>query len=109
VPGYDARYVARPITEDPSDRPVSLKGDAVLRIRLEPASGVDLTSAGATRTYTGSTRLRADTEVVNEAVLIGDFESVMTWVLGVDGKQPFRVTTLSNPNRLVIDVSTGTG
>lgn len=109
VPGYDVRYVPRPITEDPSDRPVAVKGDAVLRIRLEPASGVDLTSPSATVTYTGAKRLRADTDVVNEAVLIGDFESVMTWVLGVDGRQPFLVTTLSDPSRLVIDVSTAAG
>jgi hypothetical protein len=109
IPGYDVRYVRRPITEDPSDRPVTLQGDSVLRIRLEPASTVDLASENAVVTYTGSKRLRADTEAVNEAVLIGDFEAVMTWVLGVDGRQPFRVTELSGPNRLVIDVSAGTG
>jgi hypothetical protein len=109
VPGYDVRYVARPITEDPSDRPVALEGGSVLRIRLEPASTVDLASADAVVTYTGSKRLRADTEAVTEAALIGDFEAVMTWVLGVDGRQPFRVTELSGPSRLVIDISTAAG
>lgn len=33
-----------------------------------------------------------------------DFEAVVTWVLGVSSSRPFRVTELSEPTRLVVDV-----
>ncbi len=34
-----------------------------------------------------------------------DFEAVVEWAIGVDGEQPFTVTLLKNPNRVVIDVA----
>ena len=43
---------------------------------------------------------------VKEVVQAGDFEAVVTYGIGVDRKRPIKVSTLSNPSRLVIDVST---
>ncbi|CAB4961068.1 unannotated protein [freshwater metagenome] len=106
LPGYDVRYVDGPIRADPSDQVLAVDGSAYLLIRLEPASGVDLMADGAPTTYTGPGVIRGDTVVVREAVAAGDFEAVMSWVLGVDGRQAFRVTELTGPPRLVIDVST---
>lgn len=106
VPGYDVRYVSAPIRIDPSDRIVAVKGTHFLRIRLEPASGVDLTSSPVKRTYRGPTRVSGNTTAVKEAVLTGDFEAVMSWVLGVDGKRPFVVTSLTSPSRVVVDIAT---
>jgi len=34
-----------------------------------------------------------------------DFEAVVEWAAGVDGEQPFKVTLLQGPNRVVIDVA----
>ncbi|HEU0075979.1 MAG TPA: hypothetical protein VFS30_18440 [Dehalococcoidia bacterium] len=34
-----------------------------------------------------------------------DFEAVVEWAVGVDGEQPFTVTLLEAPNRVVIDVA----
>jgi len=105
VPGYAVRYVKAPIREDPSNKVVIVAGNAFLQIRLEPASGTDLASNNAKQTYTGPDRIRSDSAVVTEAVLTGDFEAVMSWVLGVDGRHPFRVSTLQSPSRLVVDIA----
>jgi hypothetical protein len=40
-----------------------------------------------------------------ELVQTGHFEAVSNWTAGVRGKPPFRVSTESNPARLVIDVA----
>ena len=73
---------------------------------MEPALDADLTQESAPRTYTGPTRFSPDTAAVVELVRAGGFEAVLTWAIGVEGEQPFRVTRLQNPPRLVIDVST---
>ncbi len=35
---------------------------------------------------------------------IGDFEGVLTWVIGIDQQRPFRVTTQDGPARVIVDV-----
>lgn len=105
VPGYDIRYVEPPVRADGSGDEVAVAGSAVLRIRMEPALDADLTQESAPRTYRGPTRFSPDTASVAELVRIGGFEGVLTWAVGVEGEQPFRVTRLQDPPRLVIDLS----
>ena len=106
VPGYDVRYVDKPVTEDPSNRTIAVLGDRVLRIRLDPASGVDLTSSTAQPSYEGSNRLAGPGQVIVEAVRLGDFESILQWGLGIKtGTHAFGVSTLTKPSRLVVDVA----
>ncbi len=105
TPGYRVRYVRPPIIEDPSGRTVRVAGTAFLSIRMEPASGFDLTGPRG-QVYTGPARIdgsSAGGDVVEEVVLTGDFEAVMNWVIGLDGRAPFRVLRLSGPPRLVVD------
>jgi hypothetical protein len=105
TPGYRVRYVQPPIIEDPSGRTVRVAGTAFLSIRMEPASGFDLTGPRG-QVYTGPSRIdgsSAGGDVVEEVVLTGDFEAVMNWVIGLDGRAPFRVLRLSGPPRLVVD------
>jgi hypothetical protein len=104
VPGYEVGYVERPIVADGSGDEIAVEGAAVLRIRMEPALDADLTQESAPRTYTGPNRFSPDTAVVLELVSTGGFEAVLTWAAGIDGERPFRVTTLSDPPRIVIDV-----
>ncbi len=102
-PGYDVRWVDGPITEDGSGNPVDIEGDAFLQVLVQPASGYDLEAGEPT--YGGPTRLAGpDGGAVTEAVRTGDFEALLTWVLGAGDRLPFTVTTLSSPSRLVIDV-----
>jgi len=105
VPGYDVRYVDRPLRADGSGAPVAVRGGAILRIRMEPALDADLTQASAPRTYTGPTRFEPSTAAIVEVVRTGGFEAVLTWAAGIDGKRPFTVTRLENPSRIVIDVA----
>jgi hypothetical protein len=106
VPGYEVRYVQRPVLADGSGEQVAVDGAAVLLVRMEPALDADLTKESAPRTYTGPNRLRPDTRAVVELVRTGGFESVLTWAAGTDEQRPFRVTRLDSPPRIVIDVAT---
>ena len=104
VPGYDVRYVERPVRADGSGSEVTVAGGAVLRVRMEPALDADLTQESAPPTYTGPTRFSPGTTAVVELVRTGGFEAVLTWAIGVESEQPFRVTRLESPARIVIDV-----
>ena len=104
LPGYDVRYVERPVVADGSGDEVAVDGGAVLLIRMEPALDADLTQESAPRTYTGPQRFTPTTTAVAELVRTGGFEAVLTWAAGVDEKRPFLVSTLESPARLVIDV-----
>ena len=101
---WHAAYEAAPITEDGSGRKVPVKGAAFLVVRFS-AAGADLSQEGAPATYTGPASLEAaDTTRIRQVRRIGDFEGVLTWVIGVDKQRPFRVTTQDTPARVVIDI-----
>lgn len=103
VPGYDVRYVPRPVTQDGSGEAVSVDGAFVARIRMENALDADLSKASAPPTYTGPARIVPTTPEVAELVRVGGFEGVLTWVAGLRDRVDVRVTTLSDPPRLVVD------
>lgn len=104
LPGYDVRYVRRPVTQDGSGKVVRVTGAHVLRVRMENALDADLAKPGAPRTYTGPRRFTPATPEVAELVWIGGFEAVLTWAIGVRDRADFRVLALKAPPRLVVDV-----
>ena len=104
TPGYDVRYVDKPVTEDPSGNPVALAGDHALSVRMTPASGVRFDPGGYTETYTGPKRIPGPGSEITEVVEAGDFEAQSTWVIGLRDKVDFRVSTLTSPTRIVVDV-----
>lgn len=107
VPGHTIDYAQRPVTEDGSGDEVTVKGEAVLHVRFENASGARIEGEKVIRTYTGPERVPATgaESVVTEVVDAGDFEGVVTWVIGLRRRAPLlSVSTLSAPARLVIDV-----
>jgi hypothetical protein len=102
-PGYQVGYQPGPILQDGSGDPVAVEGAAYLVLRVEPASGFD--SGTGTTTYDGPGRVApAGTAHVREVVRTGDFEGVLTWVVGLDEQRPFTVDTLAGPTRLVVDI-----
>jgi hypothetical protein len=82
-------------TQDPSGRRVTLDGSAGVRVVLTTASSM---------TYTGPRDFKPEFPAIREARLVGDFESVTTWGIGLSRPSCLRVFTLASPNRLVIDV-----
>jgi hypothetical protein len=106
VPSYRVEYVAPPFAEDGSGDPISVDGKAFVAVRMEPASGFDLNTAEGELVYKGPKRLEgssAGTSVVKELVRTGDFEAVLSWVIGLEEKVDFRVTTADSPPRLIVD------
>jgi hypothetical protein len=102
--GWKARYEPGPITEDGSGRVVSIKGGAFLVVTMT-AAGADLSREGAPATYTGPASLEAAGATrIQQVRRTGDFEAVLTWVIGVDRQRPFRVTTQESPARVIVDV-----
>ena len=102
--GWKAAYEPGPVTEDGSGRAVRVKGAAFLVVRFT-ASGADLSQEAAPATYTGPTSLEAAGATrIQQVRRTGDFEGVLTWVIGVDRQRPFHVSTQDNPARVVVDV-----
>jgi hypothetical protein len=109
VPGYRVEYVEPPLREDGSGNVVEIDGEAFVVVRMEPASGFDLTTGEGELVYTGPRRISgedAGLRVVRELVRTGDFEAVLSWAVGLEERVGFRVMTLQNPARLVVDFST---
>jgi hypothetical protein len=101
APGYTVRYV-RTLRRDPSGKVIDLLGPRSLRIVLSPANGHDVNTGARTLTTPKRTKWRFDE--VRETAVIGDFEAVFSVGVGLAAKTPFRVRTLHNPTRIVVDV-----
>jgi len=102
-PGYDVSY--QPATtakvEDASGNPVEIAGDAFLVVKLTPVMTAKIDGDQVTKTYTGPKRL-AGADPITEVVKTGDFESVVTWVIGLDQKRSF--TTSTSGSKLVVEI-----
>jgi hypothetical protein len=97
VPRYEVQAQSgSTFVQDASGAPVTLQGSSGLVVVLRNTS-----SAGS---YTGPTDLHPNGTVLREARQVGDFEGVVHWALGLSHPACYRVTTLSNPSRLVIDI-----
>jgi len=104
VPEHRVRYVKQ-LVQDGSGKPVSVAGTADLEVVFHGANAHEDDGTPTVSPRRFSTGLPA----VKEIAQIGDFEAVVTYGIGVDSKRPIKVSTLSNPSRLVIDVSTAGG
>lgn len=106
VPGYRIGYVDPPLKEDGSGNVVQVEGNAFVVVRMELASGFDLTKYEGELVYKGPRRIdgsAAGTSVVQEVVRAGDFEAVLNWAIGLSDRVDFRVRRASSPARLIID------
>ena len=107
VPGYTVGYGPLPARADGSGAEIPLPGaGAKVSVSLNPASGDGWTDG--VRTYFGPSTVTADTAAVTEAKAAGDFEAVLTWVVGLRAMVPFRVLVLDGPPRLVVDFQPAT-
>jgi len=101
APGYRVEYVDK-VTQDGSGAPVPLLGQAFLSVVLNPA---DMHDQNNKTTYKGSQVLTPRHPSLLQAKFAGDFEGYVSWGLGLDDVVGFKVTTLTGPSRIVIDVA----
>lgn len=93
APGYRVSYETAETAkvEDGSGNSVEIEGNAFLVVKLMPAMTATIDGDQVTKTYTGPNRLPGEGPIT-EVVKTGDFESVVTWVIGLDRVRPFLVT-----------------
>lgn len=100
APGVHVEYVDRPVRQCGSGDPVPLPGDAWLEVRLEPA--VAHTEEG--RPTMVERRAEPGLPLVLEIVQTCDFEAVVAWAVAVRSPERFRVSALTDPTRVVVDL-----
>ena len=100
APGYHVSYIDRPVRACGSGEVVPMPGDGWLEIRMQPAQAH--TDAGQP-TVTERTRT-LDLPNLRRLTMTCDFEADVTWVGGVLSPNDFRVLSLRNPARLVVDI-----
>ncbi len=91
------QYVPK-LIGDGSGKVVPIQGKAILRLSLSPA---------VAHTNTGQAivpaRIRYNLPLIQEVVGSGDFEGVVSYGVGISQKTEYRISTLTNPTRIVID------
>ena len=101
VPGYRIGYIDRPVRQCGSGDVVPLAGDGWLSITVQPANAHTEAGEPTVRERERTPRLPA----VLELKLICDFEAMVEVVAGVSSPGRYRVFELTEPGRLVIDIS----
>jgi len=96
---YSARYVSK-VTADPSGLPVNVVGSALLRVTFSSAAGHN---ANGVVTYGPAQRTYAMPELI-QVVNAGDFESVLSFGVGVAKAEPFRMYALPGAGRVVLQI-----
>ena len=103
-PSFQVHYVDQPIADGSGDV-VAVPGDAYLEVMI---SSVGIPAANAPRPGNASAASLAGTVIAQARPVYGGFEAVGQSFVGVrDRERPFRVTVLTNPTRLVVDILSG--
>lgn len=100
VPGYHIEYIDRPVRKCGSGEVTQVGGDGWLEVRMSPANAH--TEQG--RPTVAERERMPRLPLLAELELTCDFEAMVTWVLGVESPNRYRVQELTNPPRLVVDV-----
>jgi hypothetical protein len=102
LPGYTAERVDG-VYSDPKGSPIPLAGQSFLRVVFHGTSAV--CPQPLHRTYTGPAVLTPYYPELLTVSAAGDFEGVLSFGIGLAAQGGYHAFTLTNPDRLVIDVS----
>ena len=98
LPQADISYVESVFSCGPGEL-VPVQGGAILAVRMLAQAHNDQGMSTIP-----ARQLSGQGGVIVEAKMYCDFEGHLDWAIGLKAKKPFKVTTLSNPTRLVIDI-----
>jgi hypothetical protein len=99
-PGFRVRYVAQ-LSYDGSGDDVPLRGRKRLSLALLPARAHDAEGHSG---YAGPRLQQYDLPMLRGVAFTGDFEGVVSFGLTARAKRGYRVFTLTDPSRIVIDL-----
>jgi hypothetical protein len=98
APGYRVRYVSQ--VTDQAGRKLAVAGQAFLAVVFEPARAHD--PGGQATFATGD--LDPGAPALRQVRFAGDFEGQVSFGIGVADRGGFRVSELSDPARVAVDV-----
>lgn len=105
VPGYDVQYKSPPFRDSGEGRVHTVDGTAFLVVRFDRAAIVDFSNTSAPKTYNGPTSLHPNGLAhVRDIELLDATEGVLSWVIGLDSQQPFRVDTTTTPGAVTLSI-----
>ena len=84
-------------TASPRGQAVTLSGTNGVLVVVHPVTNWTA--------YRGPVAFQPDYPVLREARQVENFEGYQQWALGIQGTPCLRVTTLTQPSRLVVDVT----
>lgn len=100
LPGYRVQYVPS-LHFDASGAAVPLSGTAFIQISLTPANAHD---GQGNSVYQGPQVTTFSMPTLRGVAMTGDFEGVVSFGIALSSHAGFRVSTLTSPSRLVIDL-----
>jgi hypothetical protein len=98
-PGYSIRYT-KTLTYDGSGAKVPLRGKRKMSLALQPAYAHNRKGANV---YEGPRLRQLCFPTLRGVAFTGDFEGVVSFGFTTDRRAPYRIFTLRDPNRIVID------
>lgn len=98
VPSYTVtRQPNATFTRSPKGDQVTLEGNAGVLIVIH--------SVNNWIGYSGPTAFHPQYEYLRQALQVENFEGYQQWALGIQGSPCLRVSLLTSPNRLVVDIA----
>jgi len=98
-PAATIEYVSQAVACG-SGQTVALQGTAILQVRFFSAAAHD----NSGKVTIDASDLKGTGNTILEVKPTCDFEGVLTAALGLKARQNFKVTTLTNPTRIVVDI-----
>lgn len=106
LPGISTVSYVGQVDDDPRGDPIPLQGHAFLRVVFHDAFMWTAWDPGPWHfTYTGSCTLTTHLPAIQQVKCAGDFEGYLSFGIGVAHRAGFRIFTLQDPARVVIDVA----
>jgi hypothetical protein len=101
VPEFSLDETEPPLLADASGLPVDVEGNAFWKLVMQ---GGTILSPDGDITYPGPREFMPGFPELTELDTGGDFEAVSTWYIGMQEPSCVRVSILTDPSRLVIDI-----